>query len=228
MKKFILSESEINQVASLSSINRGNVPYLLLGTYGALMDPSNGQLAKRTKSEFKRLGIDINAENMEEYLLGFYQINNQRIVFQKKAGEIDAPEGKATIDFSFGDYAIIAIYAVPRVALKQGSALMQSEGCQRAFAPYHASNHYTLWANAVDHKITPVENDARPNPEWFKAEPNNFFIFVAGQEFLAHERLYPPKDYLDSIQKAYQWGIEQGYNIDQDYINSLVIRGTKI
>jgi hypothetical protein len=238
MKEFIVPQEEISIMGTKSTIQRGNKPYVLFAAYGALLNLPNGILHKRIKEDFKRIGKDVAASDMEEYFLGMYQMPNMELNFQKRGNAINNPdnlnpefeefEGKGTISLKFNSYAVIGVYAIPRVSLQGGSVLMTSEGCQRAFSPFHERNEYVLWSNVATNTLMPIENKSRPCPDWFTGGTSEYFIFVASQKSLAKEKLFPSADYLTGIIDGYKWAKAQGYQIENDYINNIEVKGTKV
>lgn len=235
MKEFTVPQEEISLMGTKSTIQKGNKPYVLFAAYGALLNLPNGILHKRIKEDFKKVGKDVAASDMEEYFLGMYQMPNMELNFQKKGNAISNQEqdaisfeGKGTISMKFNSYAVIGVYAIPRVSLQGGSVLMTSEGCQRAFSPFHERNEYVLWSNVATNTLMPIENRTRPCPDWFTGGTSEYFIFVASQKSIAKEKLYPSEDYLTGIIDGYKWAKAQGYKIEEDYINNIQVKGTRV
>ena len=220
MKPFILDEESIELNASEYIANNTNKQFVLLGVYGSLMNPNNGILATRLKKAFRLTGVTIEdpTDFMESYLLGFYKINNYKLVFSKKTAEDD---GKATLIIADGHSTYIAMYAVPKSFLKIGDPLLVAEGCMRPFDFYHQMNQYTLVSNVMINSTTEVENETRPSPKFFNGHPSTYYTFLATPKFM-DSSLKPTKEYLTNIINALTWAKAQGYDISDSYIEHLI------
>lgn len=221
IKYFGLTPNEINlKACEFSLSNRsGNEPFVLLATYGALMDP-NGDMWNRVKDDFGRTkGHALqNKEDLQEYFLGFYKVPQTKIHYQKKVMS-NENEGKATLVQSMKEDCYIAIWALPRICFKMGSVLMNSEGSVRPFNTYHEKNQYVLRSNCIQ-AIEIVENPRRPSPDWFTGEVSTFYLFLAGEKHVEYyKKLLPSPDYVKKIIEAYRTGIDLGYAIPESYIN---------
>ena len=222
-KKTILpigvTPEEVNQIACEYNISAQNEPFCVLATYGALMDV-NGDMFARIQDEYRRAGKKHRLEkpeDIEKYFLGFGKIPNLKLTFQKRV-EGSETDGKATLVESFGQECFVALWAVPRSALKPSSALMQSEGCISGFDLYHERNQYVLRSN-ITKGYEPVENLDRPMPNWLIGDPSSFYLFLAAEKYLVrNDKLFPDQPYADKIIGAYRKAQELGYEIPDGYI----------
>jgi len=225
IKPFCLTPNEINlKACEFSLSNRGgNEQFVLLATYGALMDP-DGDMYNRVKDDFGRTkGHALESkEDIQKYFLGFYKIPETKIHYQKKVVG-NENEGKATLVQSRTEDCYVAIWALPRTCFKMGSVLMNSEGSVRPFNIYHEKNQYVLRSNCIQ-AIEIVDNPNRPSPEWFTGEVSTFYLFLAGEKHVEYyKKLLPSPDYVEKIVNAYRTGIDLGYDIPESYLNLIQV-----
>lgn len=222
MKQFELSPAEVNTKAcafTISPRNKvANQRFIILGTFGALMSP-HGDMFFRTRESFASIsGHEIESpEDIERYYMGIYRMPDTKLTFQKKV-KGNPNEGKATLQESMTNEVYLALWALPKVCLRMGSPLMNSEGSAVPFEMYHEGNEYVLRANTIK-KVEAVKNTNRPNPDWFTGDLNSFYLFTAGERFMEYgTRLLPSADYANKIIGAYKEAQNAGYAIPDSYI----------
>jgi hypothetical protein len=169
---------------------------------------------------------------MGSHFVGWYKFPFMKLSFEKRAwedGQLSETEGKATLEFGKAtDYTLVGVVAIPKLALRMGSELMASEGCNNN--DYGAKGcHYSLMTNMQP--LEPIRNDVRETPSIFPQRgetsdiPNvipesgcMFFIATSWATNQSGTPLLPSKEYLSVIKAAHRRARKQGYQIPPSYL----------
>lgn len=208
---------------------------VLLGAYGALLKPTS--FIQRLASSFKEANIDLpNAELFGSHFVGWYKYPFMKLTFQKKAWDSEnrrfiENEGKATLAFgNIQDYIYIGVIAIPKVALRQGSELMISEGCNDERVQAEGC-HYTLLTNHLP--LEPVQNDVRETPSIFPQlgevddipniiPPSGIMYFNSTIWALEQEKqLIPSFEYKKTIEAAHKKAVKDGFQLPKSYVDAI-------
>ena len=207
---------------------------VLLIVYGKLFEAKTFE--ERTRASYEEMGNFEMKGIYNQCFLGWYKMPFMKLTFEKRAldqetRKLSDTEGKATLSFGdLNDEVCVGVIAVPKIALRYGSQLMISEGCNSRDT-YKPTNHYILLANPFH--LEPIPNETMETIDPFgyvsrngvKASISDFsaMFFVSSKWAInqTNTPLRPSEGYLMTIKSAHKTAQRKGYQFPGGYLEKI-------